>query len=103
ALGVRLDPVDHVDPLASPLLHERGNQLRRVLPVAVHHDVAVRPDGFEAGQDGRFLAEVARQPTAADVARRARVELLDGLPGVVPRPGVDATDDVLQAELPPYA
>ncbi len=60
--AVRLHRFDDVPATLAPALHHLGQQRRRMLQVGVHHDARIAGSHVEAGGDGAFLAEVARQP-----------------------------------------
>ncbi len=83
-LGGEDDVIAAVEPMAD----QGFDQRRRVLAVAVHEQHGVEAGMVEAGEEGRFLAEVARQRHDLDV-QRARGQALRDRQGLVAAAVVD--------------
>ena len=102
ALGERLararPPLRVHDVVAlAPALDELGDQLGRVLQIAVDHDHRIAARGLEAGDRRHRLAEPAREAQHLH-ARVLVAQLEDQLLGAV-RAGIDAEDQLpLQAD-----
>ena len=82
--------VDHVEAVA-PSGNQRGNDFRRVLQIGVDHDYRVAACVIQAGGDGDFLAEIARQTDRCN-AVIGPPKCLDGRPRIVGTAVVDVND-----------
>ena len=71
-LAMRLRGVDDVVAVLLPVAHQRLDQRRRVLPVAVHEQHGAATRVIEAGGERRLLAEIARQRDHLHVERCCR-------------------------------
>ena len=72
AAAMRLRGVDDVIAVIEPMADQRLDQIGRMLAVAVHEQRRAEPRVIEAGQQRRFLAEVARQRQHLHVERLGR-------------------------------
>src|SRR5580700_5597905 len=60
-LPMRFGGVDHVEAVIEPMTDQPLDQRRRMLAVAIDEQRGAEPGMVEAGEQGRFLAEIARQ------------------------------------------
>ena len=68
--AVRLGGIDHVAAVIEPMADQCLDQSRRMLAVAVDEQHGAEPGVIEAGEQRRFLAEIARQRHHLDVEAR---------------------------------
>ena len=69
---MRLGGEDHVVAVVEPARDQRLDQIGRMLAVAVHEQHGAEPGMVEAGEQGRLLAEIARQRHHLDIERIGR-------------------------------
>ena len=76
-LAMRLGGVDDVVAVVLPVAHQRLDQRRRMLAVAVHEQHGAVPRVIEPGGKRRLLAEIARQRDDLHVERGGRERARD--------------------------
>ena len=96
-LAVRLGGIDDVVAIIEPARDQRLDQARRMLAVAVHEQHGAEAGMIEAGEQGRLLAEIARQRDDLDVERIGRQSELAIVAGRVAAAVIDIDDFAAQA------
>ena len=99
-LAMRLGGVDDVVAVIEPVRDQRLDQAGRMLAVAVDEQHGAEPGVIEAGEQGRLLAEIARQRDDLDVERPGRQRAGDAA-GCVAAAVVDIDDFEREPALPP--
>ncbi len=69
---MRLGGIDHVVAILQPMPHQRVDEIGRVLAIAVDEQHRAEPRMVESGEQGGFLAEIARERDHLHVEMRSR-------------------------------